>query len=138
MDGVIVDFKSGIERTDSATLQQYEGHYDDIPGIFARMEPMPGAIEAFRRLAEHYDTYILSTAPWNNPSSWSDKVVWVQRYLGDVAYKRLILSHHKDLCEGDYLIDDRTKHGAGDFHGKHIHFGSEEFPDWDSVLKYLL
>ena len=29
-------------------------------------------------------------------------------------------------------------YGAGDFHGKHIHFGTEEFPDWDSVLKYLL
>jgi 5'(3')-deoxyribonucleotidase len=89
-------------------------------------------------LAEHYDIYILSTAPWHNPSAWSDKVVWVQRYLGDVAYKRLILSHHKDLCEGDYLIDDRTKHGAAEFGGEHIHFRTERFPDWQSVLDYLL
>ena len=79
MDGVLVDFQTGIDRTDSATLERYEGHYDDIPGIFARMDPMPGAIDAFHRLAEHYDVYILSTAPWHNPSAWSDKVVWVQR-----------------------------------------------------------
>lgn len=138
MDGVLVDFQTGIDRTDSATLERYEGYYDDIPGIFARMEPMPGAIEAFRTLSSHYDTYILSTAPWHNPSAWSDKVVWVQRHLGDVAYKRLILSHHKDLCSGDYLIDDRTKHGAAEFEGEHIHFRSERFPDWQSVLDYLL
>jgi hypothetical protein len=55
MDGVLVDFQTGIDRTDSATLERYEGHYDDIPGIFARMDPMPGAIDAFHRLAEHYD-----------------------------------------------------------------------------------
>jgi 5'(3')-deoxyribonucleotidase len=138
MDGVLVDFQSGIDRTDTATLEKYEGHYDDIPGIFARMDPMPGAIEAFRLLSHNYDVYILSTAPWHNPSAWSDKVVWVQRYLGDVAYKRLILSHHKDLCHGDYLIDDRTKHGAGEFCGEHIHFRTDKFPSWQSVLDYLL
>ena len=40
MDGVLVDFQSGIDRTDTATLENYDGHYDDIPGIFARMDPM--------------------------------------------------------------------------------------------------
>ena len=35
-------------------------------------------------------------------------------------------------------IDDRTANGAGQFKGEHIHFGSEKFPDWNSVLAYLL
>jgi hypothetical protein len=39
---------------------------------------------------------------------------------------------------GDYLIDDRTKNGAGEFKGELIHFGTDKFPDWDSVLEYLL
>jgi len=64
-------------------------------------------------------------------------VEWVQRYLGDAAYKRLILTHHKNLNRGEYLIDDRTKNGAGEFSGEHIVFGSAEFPDWASVLQYL-
>ena len=138
MDNVLVDFQSGIDRTPAEILSQYEGHLDDVPGIFSLMEPMPGAIEAFEKLAQRYDVYILSTAPWNNPTAWSDKVMWVQRYLGDVAYKRLILSHHKNLCTGDYIIDDRTRHGVDIFDGEHIHFGTERFPNWDSVLEYLL
>ena len=48
------------------------------------------------------------------------------------------MSHNKNLNIGDYLIDDRTANGAGQFKGEHIHFGTEQFPDWDSVLKYLL
>lgn len=138
MDNVLADFQSGIDATPAELLQQYEGHWDDIPGIFSKMKPLPGAIEAFEKIAERYDTYILSTAPWNNHSSWSDKVMWVHKYLGEVAKKRLILSHHKNLCKGDYIIDDRTRHGVDIFEGEHIHFGQERFPDWDSVLDYLL
>ena len=138
MDGVIVDFVSALELQDEDTLKEYEGRLDEIPGLFGQMKPMPGALEAVRKLNEKYDCYILSTAPWNNPSAWSDKVQWVQKYLGESAYKRLILSHHKNLCKGDYIIDDRTRHGVDIFDGEHIHFGTERFPDWDSVLAYLL
>lgn len=138
MDGVLADFESGLKRVDEQTKKQYEGHVDEIPGLFALMEPVKGAIEAVKTLAEHYDVFILSTAPWKNPSAWSDKVEWVNKYLGDVFYKRIILTHRKDLCMGDYLIDDRAKNGASEFCGEWIHFGSERFPDWASVLAYLV
>ncbi|MFZ8887146.1 MAG: 5' nucleotidase, NT5C type, partial [Steroidobacteraceae bacterium] len=84
-----------------------------------------------------FDTYILSTAPWDNPSAWSDKLLWVKKHLGNHAYKRLMLSHHKNLHLGDYLVDDRTRNGADKFTGEHIHFGSASFPDWLTVLAYL-
>jgi len=106
------------------------------------MKPMPGAIEAFRALSAKYDTYILSTSPWSNPSASSDKVRWVHHYLGDQpdspAYKRLILSHHKHLNVGDILIDDRTHNGADRFDGELILFGSERWPNWDTVSRDLL
>ena len=73
------------------------------------MEPLEGAIDSFKILSQRYDTYILSTAPWENSSAWSDKVKWVKKYLGKSAYKRLILTHHKNLNHGDYLIADRKK-----------------------------
>ena len=138
MDNVLVDFPSGIEKLSEEDKNKYDGNYDEVPGIFSLMEPMPGAIEGFARIAETYDTYILSTAPWGNRTAWSDKLDWVKTYLGDVAYKRLILSHNKNLNRGDYLIDDRTKNGAGEFQGELIQFGTSEFPDWDSVLRRLL
>jgi 5'-nucleotidase len=137
MDNVLVDFVSGINQLDEQTLAAYEGRYDDVPGIFSLMSPMPDAIDSFEYLSQHYDTYVLSTAPWDNPSAWTDKLLWIQRHLGKSAYKRLILSHHKNLNHGDYLIDDRTRNGADRFVGEHIHFGTERFPDWCAVMDYL-
>jgi 5'(3')-deoxyribonucleotidase len=137
MDNVLVDFPSGIAKIERSLREEYEERLDDVPGIFSMMEPMPGAIEAFKELSEMYDTYILSTAPWENPSAWSDKLLWVKKYIGEKAYKRLILSHHKNLNDGAFLVDDRLKNGVDKFKGEHIHFGTEQYPDWDSVLVYL-
>jgi 5'(3')-deoxyribonucleotidase len=154
MDNVLVKFKSGIDKLDEATKQEYgeyydsdgvkhEAHYDDVPGIFALMEPMDDAIDAVKKLAKKYDVYILSTAPWKNPTACNDKLAWVKKHFGgekdDVFYKRLILTHHKNLCHGDYLIDDRPdKCGVDKFTGEVIHFGSERFPNWVAVVEYLM
>ena len=137
MDNVLVDFQSGIDQMSEELKEEYAGRLDKIPGIFVNMKPMPGAIEAVNELQKHYDLFILSTAPWRNPSAWSDKVEWVTKYLDDVFHKRLVITHRKDLCQGDYLIDDRGKNGASEFAGKWIQFGTGEFPDWASVLEYL-
>lgn len=138
MDGVLVDFKSGLDIQSDEVIKEYDGRYDEIPGIFGKMKPIPGAINAVHQLMEHYDCYILSTAPWKNPSAWSDKVEWVTKYLDDVFHKRMIITHCKHLCKGDIIIDDRGKNGTSEFDGEWIQYGSEKFPNWDSVLKYLL
>ena len=138
MDNVLVDFPSGISKISIELQSKYQDRLDEIPGIFSLMDPLKGAIESYEKLSQKYDTIILSTAPWKNSSGWSDKNEWVKKYLGDVAYKRLILSHHKNLNYGDYLIDDRLANGANLFRGEHIHFGSDKFPDWESVCSYLL
>ena len=138
MDNVLVDFPSGINRIDQETREKYSDHLDDVPGIFALMDPMQDAIESYHILAEKYATFILTTAPWNNPSAWMDKLHWVKTHLGEVAYKRLIITHRKDLNKGDFLIDDRENNGAGNIEGTLIRFGSETFPDWQSVTSFLL
>jgi len=138
MDNVLVDFKSGIDAISEEDRQQFKDDLDEVPGIFSKMKPVDGAIEAYNELTKHFDVYILSTAPWENPSAWSDKLLWVKKYLGQTAHKRLILSHNKNLNAGDFLVDDRTANGAGEFAGEHIHFLSEQFKDWDDVLSYLL
>jgi len=137
MDNVLVDFPSGIARISEADRIAYDGDLDEVPDIFSLMDPMPGALEAFAELSGLFDTYILSTSPWENRSAWADKLDWVKKHLGKPAHKRLILSHHKNLNAGDYLIDDRTKNGADLFTGEHIYFGTNDFPDWSSVLVYL-
>ena len=141
MDNVLVDFPSGIQRLDPDVRRQHEDHgLDEVPGIFSLMDPTPGAIEAFTVLAQHFDTYILSTAPWRNPTAWADKNLWVRKHLGDdgPAHKRLILSHHKHLNVGDFLVDDRPNNGADRFRGEWIHFGQSPWQDWPAVTAYLL
>ena len=138
MDGVLVDFQSDIDSLTEEQRASFKDGLDDVPGIFSKMKPVEGAIEAYEELTRHFDVYILSTAPWNNPSAWTDKLLWVKKYLGDLAHKRLILSHNKHLNDGDFLIDDRTANGAGNFKGEHINFLSEEFQNWDDVLNYLI
>ena len=143
MDNVLVDFPSGIEwakRTGRFTdIKLYEESWDEYPGIFAEMQPLPGAIEAYNHLASdpRLKVFILSTAPWENPSAWSDKLRWVKRFLGDSAHKRLILSHHKELHTGRWLIDDRTANGAGNFNGELIQFGTPKFLTWEPVIEYI-
>ena len=142
MDNTLVDFSARLEGIDPTIREQFRGREDEMPGLFALMPAMPGALEAFRELAGIFDTYILSTAPWQNPSAWQHKVEWVHMHLGmdkdSPAYKRLILSHHKHLNVGDFLVDDRPLHnGVDKFTGEVVVFGSEEFPDWPTVTAHL-
>jgi len=128
MDGVLVDLQSNLDK---------QGWHQNV---FKDPPPMAGAVEAFNELCfdEDYDVYILSTAPWNIPNSWTQKRLWVSKYLGGKAHKRLILCNHKNLLRGDILIDDRTANGAGEFDGELIQFGTDKYPDWQTVIKYLL
>ena len=143
LDNTITDFMSGVRSFPAEMQAQYgkdangKEHLDEIPGLFLKMKDIPGAVDGFKFLAEHFDTYILSTAPWNNPSAWRDKLEWVKLHLGDAVHKRLILSHHKDLLRGDYIIDDSTKNGVAEFQGTHIHFGQGEFKYWTAVIDYF-
>ena len=137
MDGVLVDFMSAEPRISPSVRRLFNGNLDKAPGVFGLMDPMPGAVEAFKELSELFDVYILSTPPWGNASGWSDKYEWVAKHLGEAAHKRLILTHRKDLNRGDYLVDDRMANGSDRFDGELVRFGSDAFPGWSSVVDYL-
>lgn len=137
MDGVIVDFIQSAKN--SPDYEKYINELDRIPDIFLNAPPMKQAVRSVNKIidSKKYDVYIASTAPWGNIESLSHKRIWIEKYFGDKLKKRLILTHRKDLLIGDYLIDDRTANGAGKFKGKLIHFDTDQYPDWASILKYL-
>lgn len=137
LDNTLTDFNNGWRKLSEEVRKEYEGHLWDAPGFFANLEPISGAVKAFKYLSSKYDTYILSSAPYNNSTAWSDKVEWVEKYLGVPAFRRLILSHHKNLNYGDYLIDDSKVNGAAEFMGTHIQFGTVPFKTWDDILEYF-
>jgi hypothetical protein len=67
MDNVHADFVSDITQLSDDAIREYEERLE-----FSLMEPMSGALEAVKLLSPYFD-YILSTAPWENPSAWTDK-----------------------------------------------------------------
>ena len=102
-------------------------------GFFANLEPMPRAIEAYHKLDNHFEVFILTAPSYKNPLCYTEKRVWVEKYLGFEICPNLIICQRKGLLKGDYLIDDHKY----PFEGQWLHFGSSEFPDWDSVLAYF-
>lgn len=146
MDGVICSFNGAIQSVypyldmDDYSVSEkiVDDHCAANPDIFETLEPIDGAIESINKLFDHYDVYFLSTPMWGLPSSWSGKRIWIEKHFGEKANRRLILTHRKDLSLGDYLIDDRTKNGAGEFKGELIHFGTHKYPNWKTVINKLI
>jgi 5'(3')-deoxyribonucleotidase len=146
MDGVLADLGAGAKASPLFLEDQYKNDPDDIPDIFENLPPIKDAIEAVNKLhdTKRFDLFILTTAPWDNPSAWMHKRTWIEKHFGDRFYQKIIITHRKDLLIGDYLIDDRMARGAAEFKGKHIHFGwdyvnqkNNEFPNWKSVLEFF-
>lgn len=82
--------------------------------------------------------YILATPSLQNPLCYTEKRVWVEKYLGFDMVERLIISPNKGLNKGDYLIDDHiTGKGQDTFEGVLLHFGSSAYPGWSSVTTYF-
>lgn len=144
MDGVVADFVSNA--TEEAhkmglTFREFDdqSRYRYIEGFYRNLPLMPGAKDAIEKLeaSGKYDLYFLSAPSWGNTSCFSDKRIWIEKNFPSF-YKKMGLSFQKGHHLGHFLIDDRTKYGAGDFIGEHIMFGNEQYPDWDAVLKRLL
>lgn len=79
------------------------------PGFFADLTPIDGAVEGFHALADHADVWICSKPLHGNPTCHSDKMAWVERWLGKDWGRRLILTPDKSMVRGDILLDDAPK-----------------------------
>jgi 5'(3')-deoxyribonucleotidase len=131
MDGVLCDFygaaRKALKENPKQPFPQAQW------GFFLKLKPIDGALEAFNYLFENYDVWILTRPSTRNVNCYTEKAQWVWDHLGEKAVDKLILSCDKNLLKGDYLIDDNH----WDFEGEHIHFNTEKFPNWETVVKYI-
>jgi 5'(3')-deoxyribonucleotidase len=148
LDGVVADFDKHIRTVypafdrDFIDEQSRHDKVDEIAGndphLFQFLHFIKDAKKSVLVLTKYYDVYFLSTPMWKIPESYAGKRIWIRNNFGEYFDKRLILTHRKDLCIGDYLIDDKKVNGAGEFKGMHIHFGVGQFQDWLEVENYLV
>jgi len=102
------------------------------------LEEIPGAVEAFRKLEEKYDVWILTRPSFRNVNCFTEKAQWIWDHLGFDVVQRMVFCGDKSLLKGEYLIDDSDAAGQPDFEGEWLHFGSDKFKDWKSVTDYLI
>lgn len=132
MDGVLTNFN---KRYYLRRQQNPENKYPQMEyGFFLKLEEIEGSVKGINRLSRFYDTWILTAPSTKNPLCYTEKRVWVEEHLGEAWVERLIISPNKGLLNGEHLIDDQP---WPNFKGNQILFGSPEFPNWTTVLKYL-
>lgn len=130
MDGVLCDLNTRYLEY-KATKQLHPFSHD---GFFLSLDPIVDALDTYKALESMYEVWILTRPSVMNPNSYLEKRLWVEKHLGLNRCERLILAPNKSLLIGEYLIDDNIHDG---FIGEHIHFGTDRFPDWKTVFKYL-
>lgn len=75
--------------------------YFNEPGFFAGLTPLPGAIDAIRRLSKQYDIILITDTP---VVSRSHRLVWVSEALPFI--NGVLFTRHKDRHQGYILVDD--------------------------------
>lgn len=138
MDHVLCNYAAGFVRHQAKYPKR--AFPQSKPGLYESLDPMPGAIDAYRWLNEHSKlaVYILTAPSIKNPHCYAEKRIWVEKHLGMAVVENLIISPHKHLNKGDYLIDDMPSgKGQDHFEGRLILFGSDEFPNWLSVTNHF-
>jgi len=138
MDDVLADFSYGCEQHFKS--KKKGGFPKGKVGFFENLLPIDGAIEAVNKFREQkdIDVYILTAPSTRNPHSYSEKRIWVENYFDYQFTKNLIICANKSLLKGDILIDENISgKGQENFEGELIHFSSDKYPNWSSVMEYL-
>jgi hypothetical protein len=136
MDGVLCDFFSASRK---ARKENPDQKFPQSQwGFFLKLPEIENAIESVNILKEKYDVWILTRPSIKNVNCFTEKAQWIWDHLGFDMLEKLIISSDKSLLKGDYLIDDQNNANQDKFEGTWIEFGSNKFPDWIYITKYLL
>ena len=130
MDDTICDFSSSYRHKYTHELQYPQSQID----FFRKLKPIKNSLISLSILSDNYDVWILTRPSIINPMCYTEKRLWVEDHLGIDWCKKLIICPDKSLMIGDYLIDDKP---WTEFKGTQLLFGSDKYPDWESILKYF-
>tara|TARA_R110000782_G_scaffold246653_1_gene333324 strand:- start:141 stop:608 length:468 start_codon:yes stop_codon:yes gene_type:complete len=118
MDGVLCQFRKKfneeIERNPSIKFPQATYNF------FTNLEPHDEMVHLYKMLDsdDRLEVHILTAPSYMNPMCYTEKRVWVENHLGIDAASRMVITGHKNLLKGDYLIDDNaTGKGQDNFEG---------------------
>lgn len=133
MDGVVVDFEGYMN-----SLGLPANVVKKMPGAYASMLPIPGAIASVRALIDlGFEVWIATKPPTGIPHAYGEKVRWIMKYLPELV-DRIIITHDKGLLgdSNDFLCDDRPhKANCMKFAGTFLPF--VDGYHWDQALAHF-
>lgn len=99
-------------------------------------EAVPGAAKSFVRLTGKYDLYVATSA--GRTENLQEKMEMISDCIGVPCWNRIMISNHKELLMGDYLIDaEPEKNGGGSFWGTVVEYGSARFQTWEEITDFF-
>ena len=73
--------------------------------FYSRLEPIPGAVDAVRRLLDDgHEIYVVTTTPYRAVKAKLERAIFP--YFPFLTWKNIIVTANKHLIRGDVLIDD--------------------------------
>lgn len=133
MDDTICLFTEAFNRAIARNPEQ--AYPQSSVGFFRNLEPMDNAVAAIGLLEDVYDVWILTRPSVQNPNCYTEKREWIEKYLGFEMCKHLMIVPDKTMVQKGILIDDKPWEG---FNGEVIQIGTDQYPDWKSILDRLL
>ncbi len=135
----------GLSEEDARAIFDMVGR-----GFAAYLRPLPGAVEAVKRLREIAEVYIV-TSPWNSCNTWmSERERWLRVHL-DIPHSHVLHGSAKHLVCGDFLVDDKTENCIT-WQGHHPRskavlwkapwnandeWGGHHMNDWDQLIELV-
>ena len=149
MDDTIVDHSVIMGKVQNGDITQENA---SAQWILKYSVPFKDCVDIIKKLSRKYDLYILTGSSFPKPrqayNQMDWKYDWIRKYFGpdnsNIFYNKIIFCTHKELLipSGAYLIDNRLyeKNGTDIWNKKNkpIHFGNQQFPDWEAIGKFLL
>lgn len=126
--------------------QVYAPLHEDA--FWETVKPIPGASEAIKKLIDDgHDVYIVTASTWQTLPSKMKNVLF--KYFPFIHWDHVIVTHNKQLINGDILVDDGP-HNLVDgnywkilmdaphnwnFDAKSI--GAFRFTKWDDIYEFI-
>ena len=78
---------------------------DRDEAFYSRLKPIPGAVEAVRRMLDDgHEVFVVTTTPYQVVKAKLDRAIFP--YYPFLSWKNIIITCDKHLIRGDVLIDD--------------------------------
>ncbi len=79
------------------------------PGFFRNLPVMAGSRAVLEEMNRRYEIFVVSAAT-EFPNSLREKFDWMQEHFPFISWEQLVLCGSKKMMEGDYMIDDHSRH----------------------------